>query len=124
MNNKSIQTDVTSPTIERTVDRLRNRFDELVRLIGGDDRLAQRLEEFDPFWGSIKGYEIVRNAKRGKAGEVSMTRLVDAMEKLYKLSPAIAEPQVSQSLSRMGVYVPKYAKTQELKEKMKASKKS
>lgn len=124
MHNKSIKMEANAATIERTVDRLRNRFDELVVLIGGDDRLAQRLEEVDPFWGTIKGYEIVRNAKRGKAGEVSMTRLVDAMEKLPLLSPAPEEPKVSQSLSRMGVYVPKYAKTQELQQKMKAAKKS
>ena len=124
MHNKSIKMEANDATIERTVDRLRNRFDELVILIGGDDRLAQRLEGIDPFWATIKGYEIVRNAKRGKAGEVSMARLVEAMEKLPLLSPAPEEPQVSQSLSRMGVYVPKYAKTRELQQKMKASKKS
>lgn len=124
MDNKSIKMDANDGTIERTVDRLRNRFDELVVLVGGDDRLAQRLEEIDPFWATIKGYEIVRNAKRRKSGEVSMTRLVDAMEKLHLHSKARDEPQVSKSLSRMGVYVPKYAKTQELQQKMKSLKKS
>lgn len=127
MHNKAIETDVNSSTIERTVDKLRNRFVELVELIGSDGRLAQRLEALDPFWGTVKGYEIVRNARRGKAGEVSMIKLISAMEKLQSsmaTSQSDEIPSVQSSLSRMGVYVPKYAKTQELQQKMKASKKS
>lgn len=116
--------DTSTTTIERTVIQLRKRFDDLVKRCGGHDRLSKRLEPIDPYFGTIQGYEVIRNAKRGKAGEVAMTRIVNAMEQLAKKSKKTPAKDVKDSLSRMGVYVPKYDKTRELQSKMQKTKKA
>lgn len=111
-------------SIERTVIKLRKRFDSLLSKIGGPHRLAKRLGEIDDYFNTQNGYNDVRNAKREKAGEEVMIRILNAMEQLVKIpsvSPSINK--TDKSLKRMGlIYEPKYETTQKLKEKMQTSK--
>lgn len=116
-------------TIERTVKRLRKRFDSLLGKCGGPDRLAKKLSEFDPYFNESKGIYDVANAKVGKAGEEAMIRILAAMELLAGGGePATPLSRVEKSLARMNIgsaeYQPKYPATQKLKEKMQTSKKS
>lgn len=116
-------------TIERTVKRLRKRFDSLLEKCGGPDRLAKKLSEFDPYFNESKGIYDVANAKVGKAGEEAMIRILAAMELLTSgVEPATPLSRVEKSLKRMNIgsaeYQPKYPATQKLKEKMQTSKKS
>jgi hypothetical protein len=113
-------------TIERTVEKLRKRFDELLPQCGGANRLAKRLSEIDSYFGESVGIYHVTNAKQGLCGEIPMTRILKAMEKLAKQmkKTSTKTPPLEKSLKKMGItnYVPKYAKTQELKDKMQKSK--
>ncbi len=98
---------IKGESIERTVDKLRKRFSELLPLCGGADRLAKRLAEVDPYFDESLGYFDVKNAKRGKAGEEVMIRIVSAMER-------IATPIKTAVFAQ---YQPKYEATQKLKQK-------
>lgn len=121
--NKSKQMMPKPETIERTVERLRKRFNILLEKVGGADRLAKRLGDFDEYFLSTNGYNDVRNAKREKAGEEAMLRILNAMEQLAAtIKPS--KSRVDKSLERMGIsdYQPKYPTTQKLKEKMQTSK--
>ncbi len=112
-------------TIERTVEALRKRFDSLLGKCGGPHRLAKRLSQFDSYFNESIGVYEVSNAKRGKAGEVAMTRIVATMELLAAASPITAQTRAAKSLERMGVvaaYEPKYPATKQLKEKFSHSK--
>lgn len=110
-------------SIERTVERLRKRFNNLLEKCGGPDRLAKRLSEFDPYFNESKGIYDVANAKMGKAGEEAMVRILAAMELLAAVTtPATSLSRVEKSLSKMGIYEPKYEATQRLKDKMQTSK--
>lgn len=116
-------------TIERTVKRLRKRFDSLLEKCGGPNRLAKRLSEFDPFFNESNGIYNVANAKVGKAGEDAMIRILAAMELLAGgVAPVSPLRRVEKSLARINIgsaeYQPKYPTTQKLKEKMQTSKKS
>ncbi|GEM_PF-3808232 len=105
-------------TVERAVDRLRQRFAELMPLCGGSDRLATRLAEMDEYFSTVAGYNDVKNAKREKAGEVPMTRIVEAMEKFVSSSKI----QSYDTLETVTSYRPKFAVTRQLQEKMKKNK--
>ena len=109
-------------TIERTVDKQRRRFRELLTQCGGLDRLAKRLAEVDEYFRTSEGNEKVRNAKRDLAGETAMTRILMAMEILAAQSASPTPSRVEKSLSKMGVYQPKYEATQRLKDKMQNAK--
>ena len=80
-------------TIERTVERQRRRFWELVPQCGGLDRLAKRLAEIDDYFATVEGNENVRNAKRDLAGEVAMTRVLAAMETLASRQVSAPAPK-------------------------------
>lgn len=111
-------------TIERTVVTLRKRFKILLAKCGGPNRLAKKLSEFDPFFDESLGIYHITNAKKDRAGEEVMIRILNAMEQLAK-SSASKTPltQADKSLKRMGLmYEPKYPTTQKLKEKMQTSK--
>jgi hypothetical protein len=77
-------------TIEATVNRLRKRFDELLPMCGGQNRLAKRLSDYDCFFKTSDGVYHLLNAKRGKAGEEKMIVIVTAME-AYARQAAIQE---------------------------------
>ncbi len=110
-------------SIERTVDRQRRRFRELLPQCGGLDRLAKRLAEVDEYFATVEGNEKVRNAKRELAGETAMVRVLAAMEILAERS--CKTTRVDKSLSKMGIaaYEPKYETTRKLQQKMQEAKK-
>lgn len=109
-------------TIERTVDLQRKRFRELLPKCGGLDRLAKRLAEVDNYFGTVEGNEKVRNAKRELAGEISMNRIIAAMEQLAN-KHTVSSTKLDKSLSRMGLgYEPKYEATKALQKKMQTAK--
>lgn len=113
-------------TIERTVNTLRKRFNILLPKCGGPNRLAKRLSEFDSYFNEGIGIYEVTNAKRGKAGEVAMVRILAAMELLAATETPSAPPsRVDKAFARMNIgttYEPKYKTTKKLKTKMQASK--
>lgn len=110
-------------TIERTVEGLRNRFNDLLKKCGGSDRLAKRLSEFDSYFNESNGIYDVANAKLNKAGETAMLRILAAMEQLAARNTPTSS-RVEKSLQKMGIaYEPKYQATKDLQTKMKASKK-
>ncbi|MBB3842237.1 hypothetical protein FHS57_006268 [Runella defluvii] len=117
-------------------------------LVNGKESIAaeaKRLFSELDFTGITKGTFITKMLEEVSASPSDTHSLIKHLEAVWrgKAAPTIAEldrakkmvqnfngetkreePQVSQSLSRMGVYVPKYDKTRELQQKMKASKKS
>jgi len=108
-------------TIERTVEVLRKRYKNLLDSCGGSTRLAKRLSEFDTYFHESQGVYDVANAKRDRAGEAAMIRIISAMEKLAKKADK-AQKKASKNhvIER---YQPKYDTTKELQTKLKAHKK-
>lgn len=117
------------PTLKNgnlTVDRQRKRFLLILPDCGGPDRLSVRLGKIDEYFNSIAGYNDVRNAKREKAGEAAMNRILAAMELLAATDTPSAPPsRVDKAFARMNIgttYEPKYETTKKLKAKMQSSK--
>lgn len=112
-------------TIERTVEALRKRFDNLLDKCGGPNRLAKRLSEFDSYFDESVGAYEVSNAKRGKAGEIAMKPIISAMELLAAATTSPISSTTAKSLQRMGItsYQPRYEGTKRLQEKISKSKK-
>lgn len=115
-----------SHTIERTVDRLRKRFEVLLPKCGGSNRLAKRLSQIDSYFEESGGHFDVANAKRGKAGEETMIRIINAMEVLAQSSHhETPSSRLNNSFKKMGIveaYHPKFSTTQKLKEKFDQNK--
>lgn len=108
-------------SFERVVTKLRKRFDFLVEKVGGPNRLAKRLSEYDPYFGESEGVYHVANAKQGRAGEEPMLRIVNALELLAEKS-AKNESKLASSPNLKNTYVPKYEATKSLKAKMDLTK--
>ncbi|MFN3380999.1 MAG: hypothetical protein ACK41O_16190 [Runella zeae] len=119
--------DTSTIPFGRTVEKLRRRFRELLSDCGGTERLSKRLAAIDHYFDSLSGYNDVRNAKRGKAGEEAMIRIINAMEILAKThQPEIPSDRLAKSLKRMGIvesYQPKYPTTKALQDKFGKSNK-
>lgn len=75
---------INTEIIERTVEGLRKRFWELLPDCGGPNRLAKRLSFHDFYFTTSDGIYDVMNAKKDKAGEVVMVKIVDTMQLLAK----------------------------------------
>ncbi|MDF7817398.1 hypothetical protein P1X15_07325 [Runella sp. MFBS21] len=117
---------IKNQSIERTVEKLRRRFRELLSECGGAERLSKRLALIDHYFDSVSGYNDIRNAKREKAGEEAMIRIINAMEILAK-SKTFETPssRLNNSFKKMGIveaYQPKFSTTQKLKEKFDQNK--